>query len=67
MDRKLSPRRFEPFNGTARQQDGLTVFVADRNGQTRALVRSDMPLKEALREICVQVESWPGDWRVTCI
>jgi hypothetical protein len=59
--------RKEPFNGPARQAAGLTVFVGDARGRKRTLVRNEMPLRAALREICEQIDHWDGEWFIECI
>jgi hypothetical protein len=60
-------RPYEPFGSTTREGDGLTVFASDGQGHTRAIVRAGMPLGEALREVCLQLDEWPGEWRIDCI
>jgi hypothetical protein len=57
-----------PYNGTTRRADGLTVVASNAaTREQRALVRRDMPLRVALRDVCATLDGWPGDWRVDVI
>lgn len=56
-----------PYSGETRRADGLTVFVSDGVGHERTLVRAGMPLDAALREIALQLDEWPGEWRIDCV
>lgn len=56
-----------PFSGPTRIADGLTVFASDADGRTIGITRADMPLRQALRDICNRLDALPGEWKIDCI
>jgi hypothetical protein len=56
-----------PYSGRMRQEDGITVFCENPEGDQRWSSRSDMSPRVALRDIAREIDSWDGEWRVIVV
>lgn len=56
-----------PYNGDRRQADGITVYCSDDGGNVRVFIKKEMPIRQALREVCEEIDGWPETWLIDVI
>jgi hypothetical protein len=56
-----------PFNGERRQADGITVYCSDTHGNVRVFIERERPIRQALTEVCNEIDTWSGEWLIDVI
>jgi hypothetical protein len=56
-----------PYSGNLRKAQGITVYCSDEQGNVRVFIEKEKSIRQALTEICNEIDTWPEEWLIDVI